>query len=709
MNKAGQVLKQIFGYDNFRGHQQEIIETLISGTDVLTLMPTGGGKSLCYQIPSLVRSGTGIVVSPLIALMQDQVDALRQVGVKAAFLNSSQTQAEQSKVKELLLGGELDLMYVAPERLLSHSTIELLANVDLALFAIDEAHCVSQWGHDFRPEYRQLSQLAEYFPHVPRIALTATADQKTREEIIEQLRLTGAKQYVASFDRPNICYTISEGGQPKEQLWRFIKEHHDNDAGIIYCLSRKKTEDVASWLCTKGRDAMAYHAGLDQEIRRERQSRFLREESVIMVATVAFGMGIDKPDVRFVGHLNMPKSIESYYQETGRAGRDGEPANSWMAYGLNDVITYRQWIDDSNASDQQKHLELQKLDALLGLFEATTCRRQRLLSYFGETLEKPCGNCDNCIEPPETIDGVEAAQKALSTVYRTDQRFGVSYLIKILLGKQDERIIANNHDQISTFGIGKDFSDKQWRGVFRQLIAQGYLRSDVESYGGLKMTDSCRPLLKGEMEFELRRIREAIRSTKRSKEINSKISVADTPLWEALISLRVKLATEQEVPPYVICHNRTLYELVAQRPTTIKALYDISGLAEKKIGRYGKHFIGAIKATPQIKQLVNNLSDTVNQSLLLLQQQKSTQNIADERNIKLATVHGHLAEAIEAGILELDTLDDLDDSAIAEISTALEEQNAIETGQLKPCFEALDGRYNYGLLKCVLADRMLEL
>lgn len=706
MDQAGDVLKKIFGYDDFRGHQLEIIRALIDGHDVLTLMPTGGGKSLCYQIPSLIRSGVGVIVSPLIALMQDQVDALKLIGVRAAFLNSSQTSEQQAEIKDLLLKGALDLLYIAPERLLAPSTIELLANADLALFAIDEAHCVSQWGHDFRPEYRQLSQLAEYFPHVPRIALTATADQKTREEIVEQLRLTNAHQFVASFDRPNICYTISEGGQPKEQLWRFLSRHHAGDSGIVYCLSRKKTEEIASWLSDKGRTALAYHAGLDAEVRRRAQARFLRDENIIMVATVAFGMGIDKPDVRFVAHLNLPKSIEAYYQETGRAGRDGEPANSWMAYRLNDVITYRQWIDQSNASAQQKHLERQKLDALLGLFEASTCRRQRLLSYFGETLNEPCGNCDNCLMPPETMDGLEAAQKALSTVYRTGQRFGVSYLVKVLLGKEDERIIANSHDQISTFGIGQDFTDKEWRGVFRQLIAQGFLISDMDAYGGLKLSETCRPLLKGELSFELRRLRESSGKERKTRD-GVKIPVADLPLWEALIALRVKLAEAKGVPPYVICHNKTLYELVAQRPSSIAALYDISGLAERKITRYGEAFLKVIQETPRITLLDNKLSDTVNHSLYLLHQGHAPAAISSERNLKIATVHGHLSEAIEAGILDLSALDELDEQAIEEISTALEEQNTLETGKLEPCFEALDGRYNYGLLKCVLADRLL--
>ncbi len=708
MDQAGELLKTVFGYDDFRGPQREIIETLIGGTDVLALMPTGGGKSLCYQIPALIRSGTAIVVSPLIALMQDQVDALKQLGVKASFLNSTQSGPEQSDVRSQLIKGELDLLYVAPERLLSSSMTELLASADLALFAIDEAHCVSQWGHDFRPEYRQLSQLADLFPHVPRIALTATADEKTRAEIIEQLRLSSAQKFIASFDRPNICYMISEGGNPKDQLWRFIKEEHSQDAGIVYCLSRKKTEDVASWLSSKGRVALAYHAGLDPQTRREAQDRFLRQEGIIMVATVAFGMGIDKPDVRFVAHLNLPKSIEAYYQETGRAGRDGEPANSWMAYGLNDVITYQQWIEQSKASNQQKLLERQKLDALLGLFEATDCRRQRLLSYFGESLEQPCGNCDNCLFPPETMDGVEVAQKALSTVYRTGQRFGVSYLIKVLLGKTDERIEQNRHDQISTFGIGQELSQKEWRSVYRQLIAQGLLISDMEIYGGLKLSETCRPLLKGEQDFQLRRLRKPLKKEPKKSEVETKIGVADMPLWEALVGLRTQLAEEQKVPAYVICHNRTLYELVGKRPSSLEELYDISGLGAQKISRYGKLFLDIIEQTPVVDLLDNKLSETVKQSLYHLHQGQNLQAIANTRNLKLSTIHGHIAEAIEVGVVGLEVIDELDEQTIAQIDQALEEQNTMETGQLKSCFEALDERYDYGLIKCVLAEKIFQ-
>ncbi|HFD81179.1 MAG TPA: DNA helicase RecQ [Gammaproteobacteria bacterium] len=596
MERAHEVLKRTFGYSGFRHHQAGVIESLLDGRDALVLMPTGGGKSLCYQIPSLVREGTGIVVSPLIALMQDQVDALRQLGVRAAFLNSSQDRETQRQVEQALLDGALELLYVAPERLLSGRMQELLERSRLALFAIDEAHCVSQWGHDFRPEYQQLSILQERFPGVPRIALTATADPRTRAEIIEQLNLQQAAVFVNSFDRPNIRYAISEGQNARERLWRFLEREHPQDAGIVYCLSRRKTEDTAAWLQQRGRVALPYHAGLPEAKRREHQARFLREEGVIIVATIAFGMGIDKPDVRFVAHLNLPRSIEAYYQETGRAGRDGQPANAWMAYSLQDVIMLRQMMNDSEADEQFKRIAHHKLETLLGLCELTTCRRQALLAYFGETAPGPCGNCDTCLQPPQTWDGTEAAQKALSCVYRTGQRFGVNYVIQVLTGKDDERIRRNRHDRISTFGIGREHSAVEWRNIIRQLIAQGFLDVDAEGHGGLRLTGKARPLLRGEVQLQLRhQPRPEKKAVQKKARAPVDLEEADLPLFEALRQRRRELAREQGVPPYVIFHDSTLREMAQLRPRDEDALGSISGVGERKLERFGGIFLEVIR------------------------------------------------------------------------------------------------------------------
>ena len=599
------ILRSVFGYEHFRPPQAEVIATLINGGDALVLMPTGGGKSLCFQIPAMVRPGTGIVVSPLIALMQDQVVALKQVGARAAFLNSTLDAQQARAIEQQLLRGELDLLYVAPERLLTDRFLELLGRTQIALFAIDEAHCVSQWGHDFRPEYIQLSVLHQRFPTVPRIALTATADVTTRREIITRLALEQARIYISSFDRPNIRYRIATnaGGSAREQLLRFIRTEHADDAGIVYCLSRKRVEEVATWLAGKGLVALPYHAGLSDEMRRRHHARFLNEDGVIIVATIAFGMGIDKSNVRFVAHLNLPKSVEAYYQETGRAGRDGLPANAWMIYGLQDVILLRQMLESGDAGDAHKRVERHKLDAMLGLCELTTCRRQALLAYFDDALPQPCGNCDTCLTPPQTWDASVPAQKALSCVHRSGQRFGVNYLVDVLLGKDDERIQRFGHDRLSTFGIGKELSQQEWRGVYRQLIARGLLAVDLEGHGGLRLTDASRGVLRGEERLMLRRedkkpalAKEAGKSkAKAASATKDFASAADIILWEALRTLRRALATAQGVPPYVVFHDATIREMVESRPSTLAAFAHISGVGERKLAAYGEDFLKVIR------------------------------------------------------------------------------------------------------------------
>ncbi|MEA1888165.1 MAG: DNA helicase RecQ [Pseudomonadota bacterium] len=596
MEQALAILRKTFGYDEFRHNQADIIQTLLAGNDALALMPTGGGKSLCYQIPAICRPGTGIIISPLIALMQDQVDALKQLGISCAFINSTLDRESQREIERALVNDELDLLYIAPERLLNEYTLSLLVRCQIALFAIDEAHCVSQWGHDFRPEYQRLSLLHQRFSYVPRIALTATADETTRNEIISQLDLHQASTFISSFDRENLCYQIVEGRNGRDQLWQFLEKEHPHDAGIVYCLSRKKVEQVAEWLSDKGRIALPYHAGLSDSLRQQHQNRFLREDEVIIVATIAFGMGIDKPDVRFVAHLSLPKSIEAYYQETGRAGRDGLPANTWMNYGLQDVISLRQMMQSSEAADTYKRVSMQKLEAMLGLCESAVCRRQTVLAYFGEALAEPCGNCDNCLSPPELWDASEAAQKALSCVYRSGQRFGVNYLINILRGKLDERIQANGHDVLSTFGIGVDDSIQHWRTLYRQLIALGYLEVDPDGHGALRLTEKCRPLLRGERGLKLRRppVVEKSRNGRARKQL-AEVMIEDKPLFSELRALRKELAETQGVPPYVIFHDTTLAAIAQHRPGDTAALLDIPGIGQHKLEHYGERVIEIVR------------------------------------------------------------------------------------------------------------------
>jgi ATP-dependent DNA helicase RecQ len=592
---AHDLLKNIFGYSDFRGDQLEIINHLIQGKDAFVLMPTGGGKSLCFQIPAIARKGVGIVISPLIALMQDQVDALLQLGVKAAFLNSSLDAKEARQVEQDILNGELDLLYVAPERLCMPRFLELLEQVEVALFAIDEAHCVSQWGHDFRPEYIQLSILHERFPAVPRIALTATADTPTQQEIIEQLKLHEAEKFVSSFDRPNLRYRIVQKQSPREQLLQFLEAEHKKNAGIIYCLSRKKVEETAQWLSEKGWDALPYHAGLSASVRQQNQKRFIREEGVTIVATVAFGMGIDKPNVRFVVHLDLPKSMEGYYQEVGRAGRDGLPADAWLAYGFGDVITLRHMVDVSEADEQRKRLERRKLNALLGFCETTLCRRHVMLNYFGESYAAACNNCDNCLEPVTTWDGKVAAQMALSCVYRTGQRFGVKHLIDVLLGKMTPQIERFGHDKVSTFGIGKEFTALQWQSIYRQLAAADLITVDISGFGSLQLTEKSRSLLRGDETIALRKDPEASAKKSRSaSKRDKKLSITDDGLWQALKAKRLELAHEQGVPPYVIFHDSTLIEMQNLKPKTLVEFATISGVGQRKLERYGEIFIKVI-------------------------------------------------------------------------------------------------------------------
>ncbi|MFM2045710.1 MAG: ATP-dependent helicase RecQ [Pseudomonadota bacterium] len=621
------VLQRIWGYKAFRGQQAEIVDHVCTGGDALVLMPTGGGKSLCYQVPALVRKGVAIVVSPLIALMRDQVDALRQAGVRAAYLNSTLDWRDALEIERACETGDLDLLYVAPERLVTPRFLDLMDRSHIALFALDEAHCVSQWGHDFRPEYLQLSILHERFPTVPRIALTATADAQTRADIVNRLNLHEARRFVASFDRPNITYRIQTKDAERRQLLDFIRRDHGEDAGIVYCMSRNKVDTIAQWLKDQGVDALPYHAGLDVQTRQANQDRFIKAEGVVMVATVAFGMGIDKPNVRFVVHMDPPRSLEAYYQETGRAGRDGLPAEVLMLYGMGDVVQLRQMVEASDSPAAHKRTERQKLEALLGFCETVRCRRQALLSYFGEEYPKPCGNCDTCLTPVQTYDGTVPAQKALSAVYRTGQRFGVGHLIDVLRGLATDKVVEKGHDKLKTFGCGQDLSKQEWQTVFRQLVAYGFLAADPEGHGGLILTDQAPALLKGQESVRLRRDPAADRSrsgrggadrasgsgygsgfgagsgsgsagrgspSAAARSAAGSLSPADDELWHALKALRLELAREQGVPPYVIFHDATLMEMVREKPQDALSLSTLPGIGARKLERYGDYFLDVI-------------------------------------------------------------------------------------------------------------------
>ncbi len=598
MQQALQILQDVFGYPAFRGQQAEIIEVVASGGDALVLMPTGGGKSLCYQIPALVRDGVGVVVSPLIALMQDQVDALAEIGVRAAFLNSTQTWHEANAIEQQVRRGEIDLVYVAPERLMTPRCLELLSASKIALFAIDEAHCVSQWGHDFRPEYIQLSVLHERFPDVPRIALTATADAQTRAEIALRLNLNDARQFVSSFDRPNIRYQIVEKANGRKQLLDFIESEHAGDAGIVYCLSRKKVEETAAFLNEQGITALPYHAGLDLAVRTKNQARFLREDGIVMTATIAFGMGIDKPDVRFVAHLDLPKSIEGYYQETGRAGRDGTPANAWMAYGLQDVVQQRRMIDESEAPEVFKRVLGVKLDAMLGLCETLGCRRMSLLAYFGQS-SGPCGNCDTCLQPPVSFDATVPVQMLLSTIYRVDQRFGAMHVLDVLRGVESDKMRQWGHERLSTFGIGSDRSEAEWRAILRQSIALGLITVDHEAYSALKLTDAAKPVLRGAEPVQLRQYQKPVKpgrsrggsGAKPKGYVESDLSTMEQAIFDKLRWWRVETARTNNVPAYVIFHDATMREIAKAQPRSLGELRGVSGVGEKKLETYGEEII----------------------------------------------------------------------------------------------------------------------
>lgn len=723
------ILASVYGYHAFQGKQEAVINHVVSGGDALVLMPTGGGKSVCYQIPAMLRAGTGIVVSPLIALMQDQVTTLRQMDVRAACLNSSLSQSAQREVEADLRNGRLDLLYVAPERLMTPGFLGLLQNIPVALFAIDEAHCVSQWGHDFRPEYTQLSALHERFPQVPRIALTATADGPTRNDIVEHLQLQQAAVFSTGFDRPNISYTVVPKDRGMDQLLQFIRQRHAGDAGIVYRVSRKKVEETATLLQENGITALPYHAGMTAIQRSHNQERFMREEGIVMVATVAFGMGVDKPNVRFVAHLEPPKSLEAYHQETGRAGRDGLPAEAFLTYGLADTVLLRKMIGSAD-TNPRAFVEHQKLNALLGFLETVSCRRQALLGYFGERMAEPCGNCDTCLNPPQTWDGTVAAQKALSSVYRTGQRFGVAHLTDILLGKLTRKITDHRHNELKTFGCGKELSKESWKSVFRQLVAHDMLGVDMEGHGNLVLTHASWPVLKGEQAVRMRR-ETHLAATARQRvtpEMDADLHAALTlplgaSLLQALREQRLALAEQQDVPPYAIFPDKTLMEMAAYRPATPEAMANLYGVGTAKLTMYAATFLhiierheqehGRPERTPEMPCRAEEkerrrtarerrgITDTIRTSLDLFRSLGSADAVAKERGLVTGTVYGHLSTGIKFGEIAVeDVTAHLDPQELRDLHEALGHSIASGAG-LKGAFETLKGQYDYGLLRCI--------
>lgn len=733
------VLRQTYGYESFRGIQENVINRIMNGGNAVVFMPTGGGKSACYQIPAILREGVGIVISPLIALMRDQVAALKQMGVRAACLNSSVQPSEANHIIHELHAGDMDLLYVAPERLAQPGFMDMLSGFKISLIAIDEAHCVAQWGHDFRPDYLRLSGFAERFPAVPRLALTATADGPTRNEILMRLGFTQEDIFATGFDRPNIRYTVVPKENEKRQLLNFIKNDHFAQCGIVYRMSRKKVESTAEFLCRNGINALPYHAGLDPQTREANQARFMSEDGLVMVATIAFGMGIDKPDVRYVAHLDMPKTIEAYYQETGRAGRDGLPAEAWMSVGIQDIGFLKRMIMSGNAPDDRKALELRKLNALLAYCESPGCLRQSLLAYFGEQMEEPCGNCFTCINPPSTFDGTVAAQKALSNIYRTDQMFGANYLIEILLGKDTKRISGFGHNQLSTYGIGKEFSSDEWLSIHRQLVSQGLVDVDIESYGSLKLNKKSWQVLRKERNVAFRKDPVLAKTkTRKSSRLPDKLVIGDqnSPsltteeakvLLDSLRTLRTALAKEQHVPAYAIFADKTLLELACYRPQTIGELYAVNGLGDQKIFRYGNAILDALMnhqenygrpedlfpiPADKIKSLPAPASQTETpevsasamETLEYFENLQDVEKVANDRGIKSTTVYTHLTSCVAAGKIKAEDIVDLPENELNCIFDTIVFFKSEGLDQLTPIFHALSGIYSYEILRLCRAE-----